>query len=158
MLDWLGLGTGPDTDPYLAKTNAACLGGDLAECFKSRALGSLDEFFAKVSFVRVLRTWAYYCKKVLALPFGCFILTRNPDKAINAVDNKNKTISPYFHFFMLLLVVIGLFPIHPVVFHLQRNYYLFCYVCFHSLVGYLCTLFIRNRCPIPHSWYGATLK
>ncbi|GLV32677.1 Osiris 2 [Carabus blaptoides fortunei] len=47
LLDWLGLGTGPDTDPYLSKTNSACLGGDLAECFKSRALGSLDEFFAK---------------------------------------------------------------------------------------------------------------
>lgn len=49
LLDWIGLGTGPDTDPYLAKTNEACLGGDLAECFKSRALGSLDEFFSKVS-------------------------------------------------------------------------------------------------------------
>lgn len=49
LLDWIGLGTGPDTDPYLAKTNAACLDGDLAECFKSRALASLDEFFDKVS-------------------------------------------------------------------------------------------------------------
>lgn len=48
-MDWIGLGTGPETDPYLAKTNAACLNGDLAECFKSRALGSLDEFFNKVS-------------------------------------------------------------------------------------------------------------
>lgn len=50
LLDWIGLGTGPDTDPYLAKTNAACLDGDLAECFKSRALASLDEFFDKVSY------------------------------------------------------------------------------------------------------------
>lgn len=50
LLDWIGLGTGPDTDPYLAKTNGACLNGDLAECFKSRALGSLDEFFDKVCF------------------------------------------------------------------------------------------------------------
>lgn len=49
LLDWLGLGTGPDTDPYLARTNEACLTGDLAECFKSRALSSLDEFFNKVS-------------------------------------------------------------------------------------------------------------
>ncbi|XP_022918506.1 uncharacterized protein [Onthophagus taurus] len=47
FLDWIGLGTGPDTDPYLARTNAACLNGDLAECFKSRALVSLDEFFAQ---------------------------------------------------------------------------------------------------------------
>lgn len=49
LLDLIGLGTGPDTDPYLAKTNAACLEGDLAECFKSRALISLDEFFQKVN-------------------------------------------------------------------------------------------------------------
>ncbi|XP_049808641.1 uncharacterized protein LOC126251932 isoform X1 [Schistocerca nitens] len=42
LLDWIGLGTGPDTDPYLARANAACLNGDLAECFKSRALNSLD--------------------------------------------------------------------------------------------------------------------
>lgn len=49
VLDWLGLGTGPETDPYLARTNEQCLGGDLAECFKSRALGTLEEFFAQVS-------------------------------------------------------------------------------------------------------------
>ncbi|XP_063919305.1 uncharacterized protein LOC135134537 [Zophobas morio] len=60
LLDWIGLGTGPDTDPYLAKTNAACLDGDLAECFKSRALASLDEFFNKPQYyltenVRLLR-------------------------------------------------------------------------------------------------------
>ncbi|XP_049862086.1 uncharacterized protein LOC126355745 isoform X3 [Schistocerca gregaria] len=42
LLDWIGLGTGPETDPYLARANAACLNGDLAECFKSRALNSLD--------------------------------------------------------------------------------------------------------------------
>ncbi|KAF5296742.1 hypothetical protein FQR65_LT10178 [Abscondita terminalis] len=45
LLDWIGLGTGPNVDPYLARTNEGCLGGDLAECFKSRALQSLDEFF-----------------------------------------------------------------------------------------------------------------
>ncbi|XP_044271477.1 uncharacterized protein LOC123015666 [Tribolium madens] len=60
ILDWIGLGTGPDTDPYLAKTNAACLEGDLAECFKSRALASLDDFFNKPQYsltehVRILR-------------------------------------------------------------------------------------------------------
>ncbi|XP_018333769.1 uncharacterized protein LOC108742907 [Agrilus planipennis] len=47
LLDWIGLGTGPDVDPYLAKANAECLNGDLAECFKSRALQSLDDFFDK---------------------------------------------------------------------------------------------------------------
>lgn len=47
LLDWIGFGTGSDTDPYLARANAACLNGDLSECFKSRALTSLDEFFDK---------------------------------------------------------------------------------------------------------------
>ncbi|KAJ8910870.1 hypothetical protein NQ315_000500 [Exocentrus adspersus] len=50
LLDWIGLGTGPGTDPYLAKINAACLNGDLAECFKSRALASFEEFFEKPSY------------------------------------------------------------------------------------------------------------
>jgi hypothetical protein len=47
LLDWIGFGTGSDTDPYLARANSACLNGDLSECFKSRALASLDEFFDK---------------------------------------------------------------------------------------------------------------
>ncbi|XP_023023997.2 DUF1676 domain-containing protein Osi2 [Leptinotarsa decemlineata] len=47
LLDWIGFGTGPETDPYLARTNSACLNGDLAECFKSRALASFDDFFNK---------------------------------------------------------------------------------------------------------------
>ncbi|KAL1494618.1 hypothetical protein ABEB36_010188 [Hypothenemus hampei] len=60
LLDWIGLGTGPDQDPYLAKTNAQCLNGDLASCFQSRALASLDDFFNQPSYTltehaRVLR-------------------------------------------------------------------------------------------------------
>ncbi|XP_030754187.1 uncharacterized protein LOC115880982 [Sitophilus oryzae] len=60
LLDWIGLGTGPDQDPYLAKTNAQCLNGDLASCFQSRALASLDDFFNQPAYVltekaRVLR-------------------------------------------------------------------------------------------------------
>lgn len=47
FLDFIGLGTGPDTDPYLARTNDLCLTGDLSECFKSRALSSLDDFFTR---------------------------------------------------------------------------------------------------------------
>ncbi|XP_065174042.1 uncharacterized protein Osi2 [Atheta coriaria] len=45
LLDWIGLGTGGNNDPYLSRANAACLNGDLAECFKSRALNTFDEFF-----------------------------------------------------------------------------------------------------------------
>lgn len=47
LLDWIGLGTGPETDPYLARMNHQCLEGDFSECFKSRALASLDDFFDK---------------------------------------------------------------------------------------------------------------
>ncbi|XP_034254958.1 uncharacterized protein LOC117653411 isoform X2 [Thrips palmi] len=47
LLDWIGLGTGPETDPYMARINNQCLEGDFSECFKSRALASLDDFFDK---------------------------------------------------------------------------------------------------------------
>lgn len=47
LFDYIGLGTGPETDPYLARANELCLSGDLSECFKSRALASLDDFFTK---------------------------------------------------------------------------------------------------------------
>ncbi|KAF4528611.1 hypothetical protein B566_EDAN009215 [Ephemera danica] len=50
LLDLIGFGTGPETDPYLASANAACLTGDLAECFKSRALASMDDFFQQESY------------------------------------------------------------------------------------------------------------
>ncbi|XP_050304581.1 uncharacterized protein LOC126742088 [Anthonomus grandis grandis] len=62
LLDWIGLGTGPDQDPYLAKTNAQCLNGDLASCFQSRALGSLDDFFNQPSYTLTERA------RVLRLP------------------------------------------------------------------------------------------
>ncbi|XP_015114458.1 uncharacterized protein LOC107039391 [Diachasma alloeum] len=45
LFDWIGLGTGQHVDPYLARINQACLNGDLAECFKSRAIGSFADFF-----------------------------------------------------------------------------------------------------------------
>jgi hypothetical protein len=51
LLDWIGFGTGSDTDPYLARANSACLEGDLSECFKSRALASLDDFFDKDTYI-----------------------------------------------------------------------------------------------------------
>jgi len=51
LLDLIGLGTGPETDPYIGRANEYCLNGDLAECFKSRALSSLDDFFHKDVYV-----------------------------------------------------------------------------------------------------------
>ncbi|XP_058118119.1 uncharacterized protein LOC131289496 [Anopheles ziemanni] len=47
LLDFIGLGTGGNVDPYLARTNAQCLNGELAECFKSQALNTFGEFFEK---------------------------------------------------------------------------------------------------------------
>lgn len=45
LFDFIGLGTGNNIDPYLRKTNEKCLNGELAECFKSQALNSIDEIF-----------------------------------------------------------------------------------------------------------------
>ncbi|XP_035772577.1 uncharacterized protein LOC118456161 [Anopheles albimanus] len=45
LLDFIGLGTGGNVDPYLARTNAQCLNGELADCFKSQALNTFSEFF-----------------------------------------------------------------------------------------------------------------
>lgn len=50
LLDFIGLGSGANTDPYLAKTNANCLNGELAECFKSQAIGTFSEFFNKAEY------------------------------------------------------------------------------------------------------------
>lgn len=51
LLDFVGLGTGGNTDPYLARTNAACLNGELAECFKSQAIGTFSDFFNKPEYL-----------------------------------------------------------------------------------------------------------
>jgi len=40
-------GLGNDNDPFLARTNSNCLGGDLSECFKTQALNTFDEIFFK---------------------------------------------------------------------------------------------------------------
>ncbi|XP_037913294.1 uncharacterized protein LOC119652967 [Hermetia illucens] len=47
LLDLVGLGTGPNVDPYVAQTNANCLQGQLSECFKTQALGTFEEFFLR---------------------------------------------------------------------------------------------------------------
>lgn len=43
-------GLGNDNDPYLARTNSNCLGGDLSECFKTQALNTFDEIFYRDSY------------------------------------------------------------------------------------------------------------
>lgn len=47
LFDFVGLGTGNQIDPFLRKTNEKCLNGELAECFKSQALNTFDDFFKR---------------------------------------------------------------------------------------------------------------
>lgn len=51
LFDYVGLGTGNNIDPYLRKTNEKCLNGELAECFKSQALNTFDDFFKRDVYV-----------------------------------------------------------------------------------------------------------
>lgn len=47
LLDFVGLGTGNNVDPFIAQVNGKCLNGDLSECFKSQALNTFNDFFNK---------------------------------------------------------------------------------------------------------------
>jgi hypothetical protein len=51
LFDYIGLGTGPQQDPFLRKTNEKCLNGELSECFKSQALNSFDDLFTRDVYV-----------------------------------------------------------------------------------------------------------
>lgn len=51
LFDYIGLGTGGQVDPFLRKTNEKCLNGELAECFKSQALNTFDDFFKRDAYV-----------------------------------------------------------------------------------------------------------
>ncbi|XP_030370676.1 uncharacterized protein LOC115621227 [Scaptodrosophila lebanonensis] len=67
-------GLGNDNDPYLARTNTNCLGGDLSECFKTQALGTFDEIFYKdqyrlSDFARVVRLPETQQRSLLQEPF-----------------------------------------------------------------------------------------
>lgn len=67
-------GLGNDNDPYLARTNSNCLGGDLSECFKTQALSTFDEIFYKdqyrlSDFARVVRLPETQQRSLLQEPF-----------------------------------------------------------------------------------------
>ncbi|KAH8310518.1 hypothetical protein KR044_001762 [Drosophila immigrans] len=67
-------GLGNDNDPYLARTNSNCLGGDLSECFKTQALNTFDEIFHKdlyrlSDFARVVRLPETQQRSLLQEPF-----------------------------------------------------------------------------------------
>lgn len=51
LFDYIGLGTGPQIDPFLRKTNEKCLNGELSECFKSQAFNTFDDFFRRDAYV-----------------------------------------------------------------------------------------------------------
>ncbi|KAH8359155.1 hypothetical protein KR093_004702 [Drosophila rubida] len=67
-------GLGNDNDPYLARTNSNCLGGDLSECFKTQALNTFDDIFYKdqyrlSDFARVVRLPETQQRSLLQEPF-----------------------------------------------------------------------------------------
>lgn len=51
LLDFVGLGTNQNVDPYLRRTNEQCLNGELSECFKSQALNTFGDFFNRDAYV-----------------------------------------------------------------------------------------------------------
>ncbi|XP_003242954.1 uncharacterized protein LOC100167032 [Acyrthosiphon pisum] len=60
LFNWLGSFSDEGADPYLSSANGACLQGDMAECFKARALSGLGDFFVRDAYrlnenVRVVR-------------------------------------------------------------------------------------------------------
>nr|XP_012145796.1 PREDICTED: uncharacterized protein LOC100881832 [Megachile rotundata]XP_012145797.1 PREDICTED: uncharacterized protein LOC100881832 [Megachile rotundata] len=74
LFDWIGLGTGRNVDPYVAKTNKGCLNGDLAECFKSQALDYFSDFFDQPQYnlneyVKVVRMSRDVVKEVSREPY-----------------------------------------------------------------------------------------
>ncbi|XP_053975961.1 uncharacterized protein LOC128874869 [Hylaeus volcanicus] len=74
IFDWIGLGTGRNVDPYMAKTNKGCLNGDLAECFKSQALSYFTDFFDQPrydlnDYVKVVRMSRDVVKEVGRQPY-----------------------------------------------------------------------------------------
>lgn len=74
LFDWIGLGTGQHVDPYLARINQGCLTGDLAECFKSRAISSFSEFFDQAEYylndqVRIVRMGRDVVQEVSRQPY-----------------------------------------------------------------------------------------
>ncbi|EDW97831.1 uncharacterized protein LOC6537573 [Drosophila yakuba] len=67
-------GLGNDNDPFLARTNSNCLGGDLSACFKTQALNTFDEIFFKdqyklSDFARVVRLPETQQRSLLQEPF-----------------------------------------------------------------------------------------
>lgn len=84
LLSWISSFTDTDADPYLAKANAACLEGDLSECFKAKALSSLDDFFVKESITlndntQILRMPEEHVRRVYQEPFEFSTMARSEE-------------------------------------------------------------------------------
>lgn len=74
LLHWIHSFINSETDPYLTKVNSACLDGDLAECFKAKALSNLDEYFGKESYtlnenVCIVRMPKEHVRRIYQEPF-----------------------------------------------------------------------------------------
>ncbi|XP_051169772.1 uncharacterized protein LOC127287082 [Leptopilina boulardi] len=84
LFDWIGLGTGRHVDSYLARTNEACLNGDFAECFKSRALNTFSDFFDQPEYtlsesVKIIRMPRDVVKSVNQQPYEYASAPRSED-------------------------------------------------------------------------------
>ncbi|CAO1426510.1 unnamed protein product [Diamesa hyperborea] len=84
LLDFVGLGTGNNVDPFIAQVNGKCLNGELSECFKSQALNTFNEFFNKEVYplsphVRVVRLPETQTRSLEYEPFEYSAETRQHD-------------------------------------------------------------------------------
>ena len=62
LLEWTIFNTRNEADPYLSRVNLDCISGDLSECFKLKALSSLDDFFDRDAY------WLNDNAKVVRMP------------------------------------------------------------------------------------------
>ncbi|KAJ9577066.1 hypothetical protein L9F63_006346 [Diploptera punctata] len=74
ILDWTTFFSGSDSDPYLTRVNIGCLSGDLSDCFKLKALTSLDEFFDRDAYplsdtARMVRMPKHHLRQLNKEPF-----------------------------------------------------------------------------------------
>lgn len=104
LFDWIGLGAGRDAqDPYVAKTNRACLNGDLAECFKSQALAHFSDFFDQPRYdmndhVKVVRMSNDIVQEVNRQPYEYSSEARYSFRKVSMYSFVLKQIFQFFNF------------------------------------------------------------
>ncbi|XP_016907072.2 uncharacterized protein LOC107994592 isoform X2 [Apis cerana] len=110
LFDWIGVGVDRNVDPYVAKTNHGCLNGDLAECFKSQALGYFSDFFDQPRYdmnehVKVIRMSSDVVREVDRQPYEYSSEARSTDSewdqltkfALRKIEKFVKTVAIELH-------------------------------------------------------------